>query len=143
MKMEDLEKALTEQIMDLKINDEAPCEDNMLPTYFEGTEDDYLQWLEMLKTALASARNFEIHCWNGEDEWINLALKYGTLKEDEWKYGKIITGEVTSEFKKMLLEMPKPQNVDIFKRITPFLNVFLDNGFQSSHYGLELYIRKA
>ena len=140
--MKDLEKALTEQIMDLKINDEAPCEDNMLPTYFEGTKEDYLQWLEMLKTALASARNFEIHCWNGEDEWINLALKYGVLKEDEWKYGKIITGEVTSEFKKMLLEMPKPQNVDIFKKITPFFNVFLDNGFQSSHYGLELYIRE-
>ncbi len=142
--MKDLEKVLTEQILDMKINHILDtCEENKLPIYLSGTEKDYLQWIELLKTAISSAKVFEIHCWNEENEWIEFALKYGTLKESDWKYGKIITGEVTPEFINMLLKMPKAQDTDIFNKITPFFNIFLDDIFQSSHYGTELYMKES
>ena len=120
---------------------EAPaCEKEIYPIYFDRTEKDNSKWLELLKEALKTAKTFEIHCWNGEDEWIAVALRYGKLKESDWTYGKMITGEVTPEFADMLLTMPKPQDTEIENKMTPFFNVFLDSGFQSSHYGTEVVI---
>ena len=89
--------------------------------------------------ALKNAKNFEIHCWNEETEWIGLGLKYGKLKEDDWTYGKIITGEVTAEFIEMILKQPKPTDIEAANKMTPFFNVFLDDTFQSSHWGTEIY----
>ena len=54
----------------------------------------------------------------------------------------MITGKVTQEFADMLLGMPKPQEIEFENKMTPFFNVFLDNGFQSSHYGTEIYIEE-
>lgn len=93
---------------------EAPaCEKEIYPIYFDRTEMDNSKWLELLKKALKTAKTFEIHCWNGEDEWIAVALRYGKIKESDWTYGKMITGEVTPEFADMLLTMPKPQDTEI------------------------------
>lgn len=139
-----LEQLSTAQLGDLSggITDiEAPaCEKEVYPIYFDRTEKDNSKWLELLKEALKTAKTFEIHCWNGEDEWIAVALRYGKLKESDWTYGKMITGEVTPEFADMLLTMPKPQDTEIENKMTPFFNVFLDSGFQSSHYGTEVVI---
>ncbi len=139
-----LEQLSTVQLGDLSggITDiEAPaCEKEVYPIYFDKTEKDNSRWLELLKKALKTAKTFEIHCWNGEDEWIEVALRYGKLKESDWTYGKMITGEVTPEFADMLLTMPKPQDTEIENKMTPFFNVFLDSGFQSSHYGTEVVI---
>lgn len=112
------------------------------PLFLGRTETDNLKWLELLTEALKTAKTFEIHCWNGEDEWIEVALRYGVLKNDNWNYGKIIIGTVTQEFCDMLLGMPKPKNTDLDNKMTPFFNVFLDSGFQSSHYGAEVYIEE-
>ena len=68
-----------------------------------------------------------------------MALKYGNLKEDNWKYGKIITGEVTAEFIEMILAQPKPTDIEAANKMTPFFNIFLDDIFQSSHWGCEIY----
>ena len=120
---------------------EAPaCEKEIYPIYFDRTEKDNSKWIALLKEALKTAKTFEIHCWNGEDEWIAVALRYGKIKESDWTYGKMITGEVTPEFADMLLTMPKPQDTEIENKMTPFFNVFLDSGFQSSHYGTEVVI---
>lgn len=139
-----LEQLSTVQLGDLSggITDiEAPaCEKVVYPICFDRTEKDNSKWLELLKEALKTAKTFEIHCWNGEDEWIAVALRYGKLKESDWTYGKMITGEVTPEFADMLLTMPKPQDTEIENKMTPFFNVFLDSGFQSSHYGTEVVI---
>ncbi|MBQ8547828.1 MAG: hypothetical protein IJ427_04945 [Lachnospiraceae bacterium] len=139
-----LEQLSTVQLGDLSggITDiEAPaCEKEVYPIYFDRTEKDNSKWLELLKEALKTAKTFEIHCWNGEDEWIAVALRYGKLKESDWTYGKMITGEVTPEFADMLLTMPKPQDTEIENKMTPFFNVFLASGFQSSHYGTEVVI---
>jgi len=140
--MKDLEKALAEQIADIKANDIPDCNTALHPVFLDRTEKDNSKWLGMLIKSLKDAKTFEIHCWNGEDEWIEVALKYGTLKESDWKYGKIIEGNVTPEFSDMLLSMPKPQDIEIDNKMTPFFNVFLDSGFQSSHYGTEIFIKE-
>lgn len=135
-----LEQLSTVQLGELPVSEEPACEKEIYPIYFDRTEKDNSKWLGLLKEALKTAKTFEIHCWNGEDEWIEMALRYGTLKESDWTYGKMITGEVTPEFADMLLTMPKPQDTELENKMTPFFNVFLDSGFQSCHYGTEVVI---
>ena len=108
MVFEDLKKALSGVIMDLK---PAPIPDE--PVEFEvvtldRSETDNSKWRSYITAALRYAKTFEIHCWNEETEWIKLALQYGSLKDDDWQYGKIIIGDVTPEFVQMLLSHPKP-----------------------------------
>ena len=50
-------------------------------------------WQDIVKGLSRNAKTFEIHCWNEEIEWIELALKYGTIKEDSWELGKVISGD--------------------------------------------------
>ena len=138
--MKELEQVLIEQINNLKPNNIIVCDEDKFPVYLDRTEKDYLRWKEMLSEALSTAKTFEIHCWNGEEEWIDRALQYGVLKESDWKYGKIIVGSVTPKFADMLLGMPKPQDEGVLAKMTPFFNIFFDNGFQSSHNGTEIFL---
>ena len=140
MILNELEQALSGAIMDLK---PAPIPDESLEcelVTLDRSETDNTKWLAYITAALKDAKTFEIHCWNEESEWIELALRYGTLKDDDWQYGKIITGDVTPEFVRMLLGQPKPTDTEIDNKMTPFFNVFLGDKFQSCHYGTELYL---
>ena len=139
MEFENLKNALSGAIMDLK-----PAVIPDAPIVFEEvtldrSETDNSKWLSYITAALNGAKTFEIHCWNEESEWIELALRHGSLMDDDWKYGKIIAGDVTPEFVQMLLGQPKPTDIEIDNKMTPFFNVFLDDKFQSCHYGTELY----
>lgn len=139
MEFENLKNALSGAIMDLK-----PAVIPDAPIVFEEvtldrSETDNSKWLSYITAALNGAKTFEIHCWNEETEAINLALRYGNLKNDDWRHGKIIIGDVTPEFVQMLLSQPKPTDIEIDNKMTPFFNVFLDDKFQSCHYGTELY----
>ena len=96
------------------------------------------EWKEIMRLQLASSNRFEIHCWNLEQEEISLALPFGTLEESEWQYGKIISGSVSDQFTSFLLNLPKPEDTDLYNKMTPFFSIFLDNGFSSEHYGTEL-----
>lgn len=140
MFLDDLKNTLSDAIMDLK---HAPIPDE--PADFEmvtldRSETDNGKWMDCISATLEDAKTFEIHCWNEETEWIELALQYGSLKDDDWRHGKIIAGDVTPEFVQMLLSQPKPTDTEIENKMTPFFNVFLDDKFQSCHYGTELYI---
>lgn len=42
--------------------------------------DDYNEWRKIMTVELSSATTFEIHCWNEEQEYINLALQFGRKK---------------------------------------------------------------
>ena len=140
MVFDDLKNALSRAMMDLKpatIPDDPPQFEMVT---LDKSEQDNHKWLSYVAAALNSAKTFEIHCWNEESMWIELALRYGKLKDDDWRYGKIITGDVTPEFVQMLLSQPKPTDIEIENKMTPFFNVFLDDTFQSCHYGTELYI---
>ena len=135
----DIESTLTGLIADLKPAPDEPVESKLTESvYFDYSEKDNTCFLALLTDALKNAKNFEIHCWNEETEWIELALKYGKLKESDWTYGKIITGEVTPEFVEMLLSQPKPTDIEAANKMTPFFNIFLDDTFQSSHWGTEI-----
>ena len=86
-----------------------------------------------------NAKTFEIHCWNEETEWIELALKYGTLKEHPWELGKVISGEITDEFINILINLPRPTDTEVYYKRTPFFSIFFDNGISSEHYGTEIH----
>ena len=135
-----IESTLTGLIADLKPAPAEPAESKLTETvYFDYTEKDNTHFLALLTHALKYAKTFEIHCWNEETEEIALALKYGKLKESDWTYGKIITGEVTPALAEMLLTRPKPTDIEAANKMTPFFNIFLDDTFQSSHWGTEIY----
>lgn len=111
---------------------------------FDGTERDNTQWLALIETHIETAETFEIHCWTEEKEEISLALQFGAVKPDQWKYGTIITGSVTEEFKDWLLHLPKPTDRENgYNKMTPFFSIMFDNGFSSEHYGTENIIRRA
>ena len=109
--------------------------------YFDRSEKDNSKWMELISDYLKRAKRFEIHCWKEETEWIELALQYGEIKEDDWMHGKIVVGDVTPQFVEMLLNLPKPTDTELENKMTPFFNVFLDDNFQSCHYGTENYYR--
>lgn len=97
----------------------------------------YSEWKSIMAEKLKTAANFEIHCWEDEEQWIALALNYGTEKKTDWS-GKIVKGAVTPAFCDMLLGLAEPTDKEIENKLTPFFSVFLDNGFSSEHYGTEL-----
>jgi len=138
----EMENVLSKLVFDLKPAPETPAD--AVPfelATFVSSEKDNTEWIKLISGYLDTAEVFEIHCWNEEVEWIELALQYGRLKDDDWKYGKIVTGEVTPRFIEMLLSQPKPEDTEFERKMTPFFNVFLDDNFQSCHYGAENYHR--
>ena len=144
MVLNDLEKVISGLVADLKPAPEVPAGADLLnkSMTFDRSEKDNSKWIELISGYLATAKIFEIHCWNEETEWIELALQYGKLKDDDWKYGKIMVGAVTPQFVQMLLNLPKPTDTEIENKMTPFFNVFLDDNFQSCHYGTETYYQE-
>lgn len=137
----EIESELKKAVFSLTPSPYEPSEDieQELIT-FDREETGNGKWKALLTEHLKTAKTFEIHCWNEETEWIELALQYGNLKESDWQHGKIIAGSVTPEFTSMLLDLPKPTDTEIYNKMTPFFNVFLDDDFSSSHYGTEVYI---
>ena len=136
----ELESTLTGLITDLNPAPAEPAESKLTESvYFDYSEKDNTHFLALLTDALKNAKTFEIHCWNEETEEIALALKFGKRKESDWTYGKVITGEVTPEFVEMLLSQQKPTDIEAANKMTPFFNIFLDDTFQSSHWGTEIY----
>ena len=111
----------------------------MRSIYFDSTERSNARWKALIEGPLAKARRFEIHCWTEETEAIKLALRFGTYQESDWIYGKIISGAVTEEFRAFILEYPKPTDTEIHNKMTPFFNIFLDDDFQSCHWGTEMH----
>lgn len=138
--LKDIESNLTGLIGDLKPAPAQPVESKLTESvYFDYSEKDNTHFRALLTDVLKNAKSFEIHCWNEETEEIALALQYGSLKESDWTYGKVITGEVTQEFVEMLLSQPKPTDIEAANKMTPFFNVFLDDTFQSCYWGTEIY----
>lgn len=138
--MKELINKLTALVDELKPAPAEPEESKLTESvYFDYTEKDNTRFLALITDALKNAKNFEIHCWNEETKWIELALRFGKLEESDWTYGKVITGEVTAEFIEMILSQPKPTDNEAANKMTPFFNIFLDDTFQSSHWGTEIY----
>lgn len=137
------ESSLTKKLASLKPAPFPPGENTEMELIaFDYEEKDDAKWKALLAAHLKKAARFEIHCWNDETEWIELALRYGDLIKSDWEHGKVVAGAVTPEFTAMLLNMRKPADTGIYNKMTPFFNLFLDDGFSSSHYGTEICIRQ-
>ncbi|MBQ9939821.1 MAG: hypothetical protein IJO96_09870, partial [Oscillospiraceae bacterium] len=139
---ENLQKAVTSSVEELKpvpaaLGNVFDCE----IISFDGTEKDNRSWRELVAKYIFSAKNFEIHCWEDEQDEIALALGFGKVKPSDWKHGTIIIGEVTPEFTEFILAAEKPADCHVYNKMTPFFSIFLDNGFSSEHYGTENIIR--
>lgn len=87
---------------------------------------------------LRGASRFEIHCWKEEQKEMEMALEFGRQKQTDWSLGTVIEGAVTEDLINFLLTLPKPDDTEIYNKMTPFFSIFLDNGFSSEHYGTEL-----
>lgn len=139
--MNELSEKLTALIGDLKPVPELPEE--AIPcgelVTLDGRDADNSRWIALIEPWLARAKRFEIHCWSDEEGIFALALPFGTEQETDWQYGRIAAGDVTPAFREMLLTLPKPTDTELYNKMTPFFNVFLDD-FQSCHYGTELFI---
>lgn len=97
-------------------------------------DNEIKSYSELMLMMSEKSNFFEIHCWEDENEAIELALQYGKLKRTSWHNGKVIFGRVTTEFKNMLASLPATCG----DKKTPFFSVFFDNGFSSEHYGTEI-----
>lgn len=139
MEHKDLKRALSERIGELAPSpfSQENADEHWL-VELDGTEESNSKWLAYMSEALKTAQTFEIHCWNEETGCIDLALRYGKQKNSDWRYGKIIAGDVTPEFIEFLFGLPKPADTEVCNKMTPFFTIELDNGFWSSHYGTEL-----
>lgn len=111
----------------------------MTSIYFDGTEPTNAKWKSLMQKALLKAKKFKIHCWTEETDEIKLALEFGVYKETTWDHGKVICGDVTDDFCTFVLEYPKPTDTEIYNKMTPFFNIFLDDDFQSCHWGTEVH----
>ena len=61
-------------------------------------EDRFPTWRVVMERKAQGAETFEIHCWDQDEEGMELALRYGVYKDVNWPNGKVITGQVTEEF---------------------------------------------
>lgn len=108
------------------------------PIKIDETSPSNEEWRAVMSEKLRSASRFEIHCWKEEQKEIGMALRFGRKKQTDWDFGTVIEGAVTEELINFLLTLPKPDDRDIYNKMTPFFSIFLDNGFSSEHYGTEL-----
>ena len=95
-------------------------------------------WRELLTESLQNASRFAIHCWNDEEPWIQLALRYGQRRPVPWEGGTVIEGAVTPAFREMLLSLERPSDRDVYNKFLPFFSLVLDDSFYFEHYGTEL-----
>lgn len=137
--MKQLQNVLESHVDTLEPVPFQPVEDAKWETFsFDGTEKDNSAWLALISEYIRSATSFEIQCWEDEVEEMILALQYGEIKPSNWKKGTLVEGIITPDFIRMVLEMPKPKDREIYNKMTPFFSIAFDNGFSSQHYGTEM-----
>lgn len=134
--------ALGEQLMELTPAEPTEDSGEWETISFDFTEKDNSAWKKLMIEQVKTAKTFEIHCWNDELEELLMALQYGDIKNSDWKKGSIVEGSVTPEFMKMVIDMPKPKDVETYNKMTPFFTIMFDNGFSSEHYGTENMVRQ-
>ena len=97
-------------------------------------------WNDIIKACAVVGDVFEIHCWSDERTEINAALQFGHKVTSTWLGGTVIRGQITKEFLSFLTESGKPQDTDIYNKMTPFFTIILGNKLHSEHYGTEIII---
>ena len=86
-------------------------------------------WNEIVRACAIVDDVFEIHCWSDESAEVKAALQFGHKVTSTWREGTVIRGRITKEFLSFLTEAQKPQDTEIYNKMTPFINIFLDDSF--------------
>ena len=99
-------------------------------------------WNEIVRDCAIIGDPFEIHCWSDESAEVKTALQFGHKVTSTWREGTVIRGRITKEFLSFLTETPKPQDTEIYNKMTPFFTIIFGNTLLSEHYGTEIIISK-
>ena len=79
--LKDLEGTLTDLIGGMTVNPAATTDTvERQAVYLDRSETTDTRWKSLVSERLKTAKTFEIHCWNEEIEWIQVALRYGEMK---------------------------------------------------------------
>lgn len=99
-------------------------------------------WNEIVRACAVVGDPFEIHCWSDESVEVKAALQFGHKVTSTWREGTVIRGRITKEFLSFLTEAPKPQDTEIYNKMTPFFTIIFGNTLHSEHYGTEIIISR-
>jgi len=86
---------------------------------------------------------FQVHCWSDELAEMELLSSFASKIDFDWKHGTVFQGRISPEFLSFLCDLPKPQDREIYNKMTPFFTIQFGDTMESSHYGTELYIMQA
>jgi len=70
-------------------------------------------------------------------------MQFGHKVTSTWRDGTVIQGRITKEFLSYLTESEKPEDTEIYNKMTPFFTIVFGNKLHSEHYGTEIIISKA
>ena len=99
-------------------------------------------WNEIVRACAVVGDPFEIHCWSDESAEVQAALQFGHKVTSTWREGTVIRGRITKEFLSFLMEAPKPQDTEIYNKMTQFFTIIFGNTLHSEHYGTEIIISR-
>ena len=99
-------------------------------------------WNEIVRACAIVDDVFEIHSWSDESAEVNAALQLGHKVTSTWREGTVIRGRITKEFLSFLTEAQKPQDTEIYNKMTPFFTIIFGNTLHSEHYGTEIIISR-
>lgn len=99
-------------------------------------------WNEIVRACAVVGDPFEIHCWHDERAEAKAALQFGHKVTSTWWEGTVIQGRITKEFLSYLTESSKPDDTEIYNKMTPFFTIVFGNKLHSEHYGTEIIISK-
>lgn len=97
-------------------------------------------WKKIIQHFVKQGDEFEIRCWNEEQDEIKKALAYGSHIQDESNYETSIKGIVTEQMIKEFLTLSEPTDKTIYNKMTEFFTFSVKNKIFSEHYGTELYL---
>ena len=86
--------------------------------------------------------NYPEKKWWNEIVRVKAALQFGHKVTSTWREGTVIRGRITKEFLSFLTEAPKPQDTEIYNKMTPFFTIIFGNTLHSEHYGTEIIISR-
>ena len=99
-------------------------------------------WNEIVRSCAVVGDPFEIHCWSDESAEVKAALQFGHKVTSTWRDGTVIRGRITKEFLIFLTESQKPEDTQIYNKMTPFFTIIFGNKLHSEHYGTEIIISR-
>lgn len=100
---------------------------------------DYSWWVDLIKNIGNVANNFEIRCWEGESDAIEVGMRYGNLISNLTTSELVYKGKITDEF---LGEITSSYLTDkhSIKWFTLILYIDDTSLFSSEHYGSEPHL---